>query len=372
MDFQLLKSREEARSFSAPALRLVNTIYSRPDATFTPEYLLARTADRHEPRIVACYESGELVGAIYGYEIMVGGRPTGYVFGGDETGRGLVLAAAEREGHIVASASRYLLERGIHAMRFNWRVNGVSDDVGLRGLEPARISCTHHAREFGDLLTLGADYETFLCRLGVHTRRNMRLYRRKAEAEGYRFCPELHPEEYWAAAERLNRITDYPVDPLRQERDRRFLTLFDSLFLAGVQDSSGSLVSIIAGVVQGDHLHVITQLNDASKQKFSLSLVLRGYVIETLINKGFSDIHFVNGSSAMLGRFCEPLEVRILSIDRNDHSFALLKSASSRIAARLHQHGRRVPNRLQYFAGSYLAERSLAAFAPNGFSEHIL
>ena len=157
----------------------------------------------------------------------------------------------------------------------------------------------------GDLLELPDDYETFLAGIGPHTRRNLRYYRRKAEAEGIRFIPTIDLEEYEQAIEAMREVTDFPHDAIRQARDRRFFQALGEPLLVGLHGSNGQFVSILAAVRFEKCLHILSQLNDQSLRRMSISVVLRSYLIEEAIKLGFTSIHFVNGSSPMLGRYCE-------------------------------------------------------------------
>jgi hypothetical protein len=56
----------------------------------------------------------------------------------------------------------------------------------------------------------------------------------------------------------------------------------------------------------------------------------------------------------MLGRFCEPVLLRTLAIDRTCSLAHPLKQVCSRYARHLRDRGRRVPVRLRFLIGSYL------------------
>jgi GNAT acetyltransferase-like protein len=355
MELELLQSRDEVARL-APAVRsLAHSTIPNPDLTYTPEYFLPRVGSSRVPRVVACYEAGALVGVLYAEELRICGVNTGWAFGGDYMGRGLVLASPEREAEVVARATEHLLSNGIHAIRFNWRASGY-EMLPVLAIQQSKIQvwCKSEYKEEGDWLPLALTYEEFLNRLGPHTRRNLRYYRRKAEAQGYTYAPCLLPEEYHAAISRLNRIADFPTDPQRDLRDQRFFEQFPGPLLAGLRGPDGHLVSVIGAVHSGRHLHVLTQLNDESLRKLSISLVLRGYLIEDLIRQGHTSIHFVNGASRMLGRFCEPVLLRTLAIDRTCSLAHPLKQVCSRFARHLRSRGRRVPVRLLFLIGSYL------------------
>jgi hypothetical protein len=355
MQFQILSTVEDVARLAPQAERLARSSHPQPNATHTPAYYLPRLGASRRPRVVACYEEGELTGVLYADELCILGTPTGWAFGGDHCGRGLVLAAPEREAEVVAAASEHLLAHGIHAIRFYWRASGreVIPVLPLRQ-KGIKVWCKSLYREEGDWLPLAESFEEFLKRLGSHTRRNIRYYRRKLEELGYRYEPALSEEEYLSAVERLNAITDYPTEPERELRDQRFFEQFGKPIRSGLRAPGGELVSVVGGVVSGAHLHVLTQLNDLALRKLSVSLVLRGYIIEDLIQRGFASIHFVNGASPMLGRFCDPVLMRTVSIDRRRTVFHPVKQLATRYARELKNRGKFVPVKLQYLVGSYM------------------
>ena len=372
MDTKLVQTRAAIASLRTEALSLASSLDEPSNGTQSPEYFLARTPPHHHPRVVSCYDGGTLIGLVYAYEVVAHGIRTGYVFGGDETGRGLVLARPALESAVVSRSCEHLLASGIHALRFNWRLPEGSTIAApsLHGTG-VKMWCYSSQRD-GDWLALEPGYEQFLGRLGSHTRRNLRLYRRKAEVMGYCYIPRLTLREYQSAVVELNARVDYPTNQGRDERDSRFFELFPEVVMAGIRDASGRIVALISGVVYGSVLHVLTQFNDVTSRTLSISLVLRGHLIEDLIRRGFTAIHFVNGVSAMLGRFCEPVLLRILSMDKASSPAGVLKWGCSRLAGALNRNNKPVSYRLQYIAGSYLAESVLPTFVPMGFPERII
>ena len=356
MEFDLLQSKEEVDRL-APAIRsFASDALHGHDITYLPEYFLPRISNVKRPRVVVCYEQGQLVGVVYTEELKFCGVPTGWAFGGDEMGRGLVLASPEREAEVLATACEYLLKHGVHALRLTWRSTGNEILPILRLQRPGlQVWCKSEIRQEGDWLHLADTYEGFLNRLGSHTRRNLRYYRRKAEEQGYRFIAELSVAEYETSMEALNRVADFPSHVDRDSRDRRFFAQFGTPVLVGLAAPDGRLVSMLGAVSSGKHLHVLTQLNDESLRKMSLSMVLRGYLIEQLIAQGYTAIHFLNGASPMLGRFCDPVLMRNISIDSRR---SLLHPCKLFIAWAAHiwqRKGRWVPMRLRGLLGSYMA-----------------
>jgi hypothetical protein len=361
MELALLQSRDELDRV-APAIRTLaaDTLHQQ-DTTTLPDYFLPRVSDSRRPRVVVCYEQGQLVGVVYTEELLFAGRPTGWVFGGDRMGRGLVLAAPEREAEVLATACEYLLSHGVHALRLWWRSTGNEILPVLQLQRPGlQIWCKSEIRPHGDWLHLTTSYEEFLTGLGPHTRRNLRHSRRRAEEQGFRFVPELSLQAYESAVAALARQQDSPETRERDQRDRRFFAQFGSPVLAGLAAPDGRLISVLAAVRAGNHLHLLSQFNDESLPKtqvtdISASLVLRGYLIERLIPQGIHSIHFVNGTSAALGRFCDPVLMRTISIDSRRSALHPAKLVTARAARRWQRRGRWVPIRLRGLLGSYMA-----------------
>lgn len=356
MELDLLQSKEEIDRLSPAIHSFAMDALRGHDITYLPEYYLPRISKAQRPRVVLCHEKGELMGVVYTEELKFFGVPTGWVYGGDEMGRGLVLAAPEREAEVLAYACDYLLQHGVHGLRLSWRSTGNEILPILRLQRPGvQVWCRSEIREEGDWLRLADTYEEFLNQLGPHTRRNLRYYRRRAEAAGLRFVPDLSIADYESNLEALNRVADYPSIRGRDLRDRRFFAQFGTPVLAALAAPDGRLVSMLSAVRSGTHLHVLTQINDESLRKLSISLVLRGYLIEQLIAQGFTAIHFVNGVSRMLGRFCDPVLMRNISIDSRRSVLHPAKLLTAQAARHWQQKGRWVPVRLRGLLGSYLA-----------------
>ena len=102
------------------------------------------------------------------------------------------------------------------------------------------VSSTEDQPE-GDLLELPDDYETFLAGIGPHTRRNLRYYRRKAEAEGIRFIPKIDVEEYEQAIEAMREVTDFPHDRYGRHEIGDFSRAHGEPLLMGLHGGDGQI-----------------------------------------------------------------------------------------------------------------------------------
>jgi hypothetical protein len=257
---------------------------------------------------------------------------------------------------VITHSCQFLLDKGVHALRLRWHCSGGA--VPTSGIERPGLQVVSNTEDQaeGDLLELPDDYEMFLAGVGPHTRRNLRYYRRKAEDEGIRFVPEIGVEEYERVVKAMREVTDFPHDPIRQERDRRFFRMLGEPLIMGLRKSDGTFVSILAAVRFEKSLHVLSQLNDQSLRRMSISVVLRSYLIEQSIELGFTSMHFVNGSSPMLGRYCQPHSMQTILIDQRHSLFHPFKVVGARLL-RNHQTGKELlPVRARKVLGSYFAE----------------
>lgn len=360
MDIALLQSAEEVSKLSPVIRRLAVETRHDDDTTFLPDYFLPRVAAGHRPRVVLCFELGRLIGVVYAQERVVAGAGSGWFHGGDETGRGLLLASPQRETDVLAAACEHLLQNGAHALRLRWRSTGHDGLPVLRLEYPGvQVWCRSEFHPNGDWLHIGADYETFLEGLGPRTRRNLRHYRHRAERQGLWFVPDLSIEKYEAAVtaladpERAASLRD------RDARDQRFFSRFASPYnprvLAGLATPEGRLISVVSGVCSGDHMHLLSQFNDESLAGQSVSMVLRSHLIEHLIGRGIRQIHFVNGASGALARFCDPVVVRTIAVDDRRSALHPLKATAAHAARHWQNRGHLLPPPVHSTLGSYLA-----------------
>ena len=356
MRFALLQTREEVAAIRGEVAQLMKRVVAVPDATYLPEYFLPRLPPSARPCVVAVYNDLDLISVLYAYEARLAGLATGFVLGGDYMGRGLILAAPAQEQQLLSASCSFLLRTGIHAMRLKWAPQQSASDHSVQMVpRPARIKQTVDLRLDGDWLKLQHDYPSFLATLGPHTRRNLRYYRRKAEALGIAYTGCLQPADYVSAVSCLNKVADYPLEPGREARDLQFFKSFDQPVIVGLRTREGKFVSLISGFRSGNHLHILSQLNSDTEdvRKLSLSLVLRGYLIEEHIARGVTAVHFSQGCSTTFGRYCEPVEIQHLAIDDPARMMTTFKQACSSLAYALHRTGQRVPSRLQWAANSY-------------------
>src|SRR5262249_55127462 len=138
-------------------------------------------------------------------------------------------------------------------------------------------------------------YDETLAQMGKHTRRNLRYYRRRAEAEiGCEFVvsPPLTLDDYFAA----NRASSYPVteEIVRWRFDS--LSWLPGCVWLGMKDKDGNWLSLIAGRNHHGITEIDWQINRAGLSDYSLSTVMRSYLLEYEIGRGTKCLHFEGGT----------------------------------------------------------------------------
>ena len=334
---------------------LRESLGARPDVLLNPLHFLAATDDTRRSCSVACWRGTRLIGLLYATEHHLKGLRTGYAIGGDFSGRGLLLCAPQDENLVLRECMKRMVADGIHSIHLRFLPKDDSKFV-LRGVGLKFLD----ALIPGDRMELHASFEEFLGSLGKHTRRNVRACTRKTEAVGIKFAPSLTKKEYDAAVERLNAETDFPAEALRLARDERVLELHGGGERLGLRNSDGKLVAVMCGFRLGERFHLLTQLNDTAYERLSLSLVLRGYAVEHMIDTGYRELQFMGGSSLTFGRFCQQETYRSIFVDKKIGVAALVKQLCGAAVRLISRTGRPVPETLAVLASGYLEEHQLS------------
>ena len=144
-------------------------------------------------------------------------------------------------------------------------------------------------------LPLAATAEATLATLGRHTRRNLRYYRRRLEIEvGAEFVPEVEMGLRQFLA--INRASTNPVsDDLARWRYEAIQRTPGTLF-AGVRTPKGRWLSLVGGRRHNRSVEVDWQINLAGLPRYSLSTVMRSYLLEHEIELGTTKLVFTGGT----------------------------------------------------------------------------
>ena len=263
----------------------------------SPAFFLASVSPAGwRPLLVVVWEEQRIAGLLYCKERVVAGIGIRMAFGNDELGA-MVVARPEDAESVMACGVSALLKHMV-ALRF------VVSSAYLPVLKSVQADtdfsfyrCKDHAH-----LDLPRTFEKFLARLGPKTRRNFRYYRRKSEQAGNEFVSTLAPEEFFMAAQDLLPKAAYAKRSSKhtQTRHRAMIEAMPSPMLVGIRRASGQWIGLAGGWHVGQRAFLIMQLNDRTYERESLSIVLRSYLIEMLIDRGYRELVFLGGSSPPL------------------------------------------------------------------------
>lgn len=303
----------------AGAMDWLHHFINSPDSLEKTPYLLLVGGER------------SLVGALLLYEYRFAGLGT-RVFATDDILGTRTLIAPEQDRVAVAEAAiRELMRSGAVTVLVS-----IDTAVAPEALKPhsaGAYTTAVRVRTPPRYLALQSTFDDTLALMGAHTRRNLRLYRRRAETElGAEFVPEVSIDchDYFE----LNRESTSPspgdVACWRYE-------LFEKspsgrILLCGLRGRDGRWLSLIGGRRNGDTTEIDWQLNRAGLPRFSLSTGTRAFLLEHEIARGTKRLIFEGGTPhPMRFAFTRGQTVDLLAVRRHSARAWLLRRFANRI-----------------------------------------
>ncbi len=285
-----------------------NSLNLSPDS-LPPELFWATIQSSKWRPLVICVKRGQLiVGIAYFKERIVAGMPSGHLHG-NSTLRDMIDAGREIREQVLQAALRFIFS-DLRAYAISLHVPTAEfDSATYAGLaEHVSVDMFHSpAGPSHSRLSLPGDYESFLHSLGRHTRRNLRYYRRRFEIAGNSYVENLSPDEFKIISRELRGKSRIPTKSNILERSIDLLKTAERPLLAGLHAVDGRWLSVITGWREGNRVTFFSQLNsDIDHPHDSLSMVLRGYVFESLIRSGVRTLDFLWGTKGPLVRYAKP------------------------------------------------------------------
>ena len=270
--------------------------------------------------MVVVSQGKRIAGLLYCKERVVAGIGLRIAFGNDALGA-MVAAYPEEIESVMSCGVRALLKRMV-ALRFVIR----SDRLPFLTRVQTNADVSFYRTEVHAHLELPHTYDEFLAKLGSRTRRNFRYYRRKSELAGNEFIPTLEFAEFSAATRRLlPKAAFFARCKQTREKHLAMIEAMPSPMLMGLRRKSGQWIGLAGGWHVGRRAILIMQLNDRTCNRETVSVVLRSYLIEELINRGFREIVFWGGSSAPLSSYAVHPDVFMTYLDVRSLSWRLCR-----------------------------------------------
>ncbi len=268
--------------------------------------------------------------AVLLFEYRCLGLPTRVFVSDDPTGERSVIAPTDLRPAFAIQACDLLIRRGASLVFLSLADLGRSADLAFhapRTGSPARTPTslwTTDERVLTRSLPLQPTFEATLSQFGAHTRRNLRYYRRRATSElGSVFVPIVQISEPDFHA--LNPKSAYPVpEHVVHWRFRSVHETPGALF-AGVQAADGRWLSLIGGRRYAHTTAIDWQINQKGLEPFSLSTVMRSYLIEHEIAQGTRNLVFEGGTPHSMRHSFHPSRVTDLVVARQSRPTHLLR-----------------------------------------------
>lgn len=320
---QLLRSPEQIRSLSQEAGRL----FSGDADALTPEFFIASTDESAwAPRVVRVTRENSIVGIVYAKERKFAGIPIGIIYADATLHSMLAALPADRDAVLQAALGALMDNPGTRGLRVVVPETGYERDAILNVLAGRRMDVCYAKVENHSALELSPSYDAFLEKLGSTTRRNFRYYRRRFENEGHTYVEDIPLLEFRNVASALDTKCAPMSGRKGIERDLKILSTVSHPMFVGLRHKNGDWLSILGGWYETDRAVVFLQLNnDREYRQNSLSIVLRGYLIEGLMGRQVPRVLFWGGAMGTLQPYCQYLSAVCAHLNSPTFSWRVLR-----------------------------------------------
>ena len=290
------------------------------------------------PRVAVVRRGGIVAGILYAREKTIGGVPTG-LLSADTSLTGMFCAEeSERRGVFVTALKALLAETGTRGIRLVVAEGGEEhraalDTACLRAFDLDSSEWFPHG-----VLTLPGDYGQFLDKFGYKSRRNFRYYRRNFEAAGHSWVEKAGLHELPGMVSALRAVCRFPGHKNEIESHAATVLRSERPLIAGLRHSNGAWLGMAAGWHDGPRATLLFQLqNDLGFERESLSVVLRAYLIESLIAQNAKELVFVNNVAGPLARHADMqwIRTRRIYVDRRGTGWGMVRFAARMAGPRM-------------------------------------
>jgi hypothetical protein len=247
----------------------------------------------------------QLLGAVLLYRYMLLGCGIGMFSTNDRSGRGTLVAPAALRSGLAEKATRSLMDRGALAVLISFR-DGATASASKRSEQSQPLQCSitdqktarwaWRERETPDYLPLAETFDGTLAKIGTRTRRNMRYYRKRVEAElGGTFLPEVQISKREFLE--FNRGCMYAVPAKVAAWRYESLKYLAAPLFMGMKDGKGGWLSLLGGRRHHGGTEILWQMNRSGLSVYSLSLVMRSYFMEHEIAHGMEKLYMEGGTA---------------------------------------------------------------------------
>jgi len=308
----------------------VSRLMPARDVALSARFALASLDDNWTPRVAAVSRNGVVAGVVFGKERRVGPFPSGLIYADGRLGHLAVSNPDEREAVLLAAIRSWFALPRIRGVRLAIAPSSLEAGAVERVRAALALDLTQATPaqyELHSTLPLPSSYEAFLTSLGTQTRRNFRYYRRKFEAAGHRYVERVAPDDLEEILRQLRTKSRIPFSIAKMRTAARTVVATNHPWAAALRHANGEYLSVTAGWLdRGRATMLLQQNNDLEFGDASLSVVLRGYLIETLITQRVPELLFWSGSAPPLSRYAQPIPAISLHFDARTLGWRFVRS----------------------------------------------
>ena len=314
----------------------VRRSFQQNDTLLDPGFFLASVSEGWAPRVVAVRHGSELAGVVCAKERTVCGVRLGVVYADLTFGCMLLGDSLEQQRTFLIALETLLASPATRGLRLTVRQHS-PELAAVRKLLASSHLDTRFSRVKKHLsLVLPDTYEQLLLSFGSTTRRNFRYYRRRCEIAGHIYLENLSMDELHLAAFYLAPKCTIPSRRRSIDKFLKMTSTADRPLAVGLKHRNGEWLSIACGVYRPAACMILVQLNnDREFPRDSLSVVLRSYLIESLIHKGTKELTFWGGTARPLSRYATPIPTLGIYLDSPAYAWRLVRGLVSKIGSRL-------------------------------------
>jgi len=305
---------------------LVKPLLAQNDVLLDSEFFLSSVSKGWKPRVVTVHKRSELAGVVYTKERTIFGCRLGVVYA-DLSWGSILFGDPFHQPNVFRIALETLLAfPGIRGLRLRV-LRGSPELAGVRNLIASKRFDVHFSRvREHACLSLPDTYEQLLLGFGSTTRHNFRYYRRRFEVAGHIYLERLSLDELISAALFLEPRCRIASKSHSITRVLNMVAAADQPMAVGLKHRNGEWLSVIAGVYRPQAGVLLLQLNNDRKFSCdSLSVVLRGYLIETLIRQGMRELVIWAGTGPPLSRYVRRIPTLGIHLDLPGYQWRLAR-----------------------------------------------
>jgi hypothetical protein len=337
----LTRSPSAIKGYSAVVLSSVAEIQSlqplvrrslpQNDILHDLEYFLASVSEHSTPRVVAVRHGSELAGVVCARERILPGFRLGVVIADLTFGGTLFGDPLEQQDTFLIALQTLLASAGTRGIRLKVRRRSPELAAVRKLLASSRLDVHFWRVKEHASLSLPSTYEQLLLSFGYTTRHNFRYYRRRFETAGHVYLANLSLDELRLAAFYLGPKCRKPIEPYSIDRYLKMMATAGRPLAVGLKHRNGEWLSAIGGVYRPDAGVLLWQLNnDREFPGESLSVVLRGYLIESLIREGMKEFIIWKGTGTPLSRYVTRIPALEIYLDSPEYKWRLVRGLVSK------------------------------------------